>query len=125
MPTTIITSHNQRIASVTLASVIATGQDILDLLMTTSVDTDCDRIALPATAFPDDFFVLSTGLAGELLQKCVNYRFKIAIYGDYSQYTSVPLQAFIRESNRGNSVFFPATLEEAVEMLAQGYSQPT
>ncbi|MCI9429658.1 MAG: DUF4180 domain-containing protein [Lachnospiraceae bacterium] len=34
-------------------------------------------------------------MAGEILQNFTNYHFRIAIYGDYSQYTSKPLRDFI------------------------------
>ena len=54
----------------------------------------------------EDFFRLSTGLAGEVLQKFVNYQMKLAIVGDFSGYTSKPLQDFIRESNEGRHVCF-------------------
>ena len=63
------------------------------------------------------FFVLSTGVAGEILQKFINYRFKAAIYGDYTGYTSKPLQDFIRESNRGRDFFFVSTQEAALQKL--------
>ena len=44
-------------------------------------------------------------MAGEILQKFINYHVKIAIYGDYSVYTSKPLRDFIYESNHGKDVF--------------------
>ena len=66
----------------------------------------------------EDFFILSSGLAGEVLQKFVNYGMKVAIVGDYSRYTSKPLQDFIRESNRGKTVFFVSSESEALEKLA-------
>ena len=50
------------------------------------------------------------------MQKFINYR-KIAIVGDFSEYTSKPLKDFIFESNKGNSIFFVPTLEEAVRKL--------
>ncbi len=53
----------------------------------------------------DDFFILSTGFAGEMLQKYINYGGRIAIYGDFSNYTSKPLHDFIYESNKGKDVF--------------------
>ncbi len=40
-------------------------------------------IAIPATSFAPDFFRLSTGLAGEIVQKFVNYRFRLVIMGDF------------------------------------------
>ena len=65
----------------------------------------------------EDFFILSTGLAGDILQKYVNYGGRIAIYGDFSHYTSKPLKDFIYESNRGKDVFFVKTEAEAIDML--------
>ncbi len=53
-----------------------------------------------------------------MLQKFVNYHFRIAVYGDFSKYKSKPLKDFIRESNRGKDVFFTDYLEQAVEKLA-------
>lgn len=62
---------------------------------------------------------MSSGLAGEVLQKFINYHVKIAIYGDYSHYTSKPLHDFIYESNKGNHVFFAPSKDEAINKLGQ------
>lgn len=75
-------------------------------------------IAVDKKLITEDFFILSTGLAGEVLQKFINYGGRIAIYGDFSQYTSKPLRDFIYESNKGKDVFFVATEAEAVAKLA-------
>ena len=68
-------------------------------------------------AVAEDFFILRTRLAGDILQKFINYKMKIAIYGDYSNYTSKTLRDFIYESNAGRDVFFVATREEALDRL--------
>ncbi|MDD3410442.1 MAG: DUF4180 domain-containing protein [Eubacteriales bacterium] len=91
----------------------------LDLAMTAKYECGASRIVIPQSAVARDFFVLSTGLAGEILQKYVNYQFKIAIYGDFTRYTSKPLHDFMVESNRGKDVFFVSTEEEAVARLAK------
>ena len=98
--------------------VITAPGPALDLFMSIQYERGCRRIALNKEAFSKNFFILSTGLAGEVLQKIVNYRLKLAVYGDFSGYTSKPLQDFIRESNKGNSIFFATTAEEAVARLA-------
>lgn len=78
-------------------------------------------LAIPKECFPEEFFVLSTGLAGEILQKWTNYQIRVAIFGDFSQYTSKPLKDFIFESNkRGKNVFFLKTQEEAIQRLSGG-----
>lgn len=98
---------------------LAAPQAALDLAMTVKYETGTARIALDKRVLGEDFFVLSTGAAGEILQKFINYHVKAAIYGDYSRYTSKPLRDFIYESNNGKDVFFTASREEAVERLAR------
>ena len=92
-------------------------QSALDVLMSAKYDVGTKNIVIDKKLIVEDFFVLSTGLAGEILQKYINYGGRIAIYGDYSHYTSKPLKDFIYESNKGKDVFFVATKEEAVDML--------
>lgn len=71
-------------------------------------------------AIVDGFFVLSTGLAGEILQKFINYGVRFAIYGDFSKYTSKPLKDFMYESNKGKDVYFQPTVSLAVDKLSEG-----
>ena len=70
-------------------------------------------------ALTPDFFVLSTRIAGEILQKFINYQFKFAIVGDFSGYTSKPLKDFIYESNKGRDIFFVSSEEDAIEKLSR------
>ena len=89
----------------------------LDLAMSIRYETGISRLAIDKEALCGDFFILSTGVAGEILQKLINYRFKAAIYGDYTGYTSKPLRDFIRESNRGRDIFFVPTRADALLKL--------
>ncbi len=97
---------------------LSSPQDALDLIATARYETGCEALILPKEIVSEDFFILSSGLAGEVLQKFVNYSMKVAIVGDFSRYTSKPLQDFIRESNRGKTVFFASSESEALEKLA-------
>jgi hypothetical protein len=65
-------------------------------------------VAIPVQRLADDFFRLRTGLAGEAIQKFVNYRIRLAIVGDISAFLaeSAALRDFIYESNRGQQVWF-------------------
>lgn len=96
---------------------ISGPQSMLDLIATVQYYHGLDRIALHKEALTEDFFKLSTGVAGEVLQKVVNYRKKLAIIGDFSGYTSESLAQFIEESNRGNAIFFVGTEAEAIAKL--------
>lgn len=98
--------------------VLTDTQSALDLLAAVSYETGADRFVIAKENIADPFFVLSTGLAGDILQKLTTYRTKVAIYGDFTGYTSKPLRDFMYESNKGNHVFFVPTKEEAVERLA-------
>ena len=98
-------------------TVIDDAQSALDLIMTAKYEAGTNLLAVDKDAVAEEFFVLSSGLAGEVLQKFINYHAKIAIFGDFSHYTSKPLQDFIYESNQGKDIFFAATREEAVQRL--------
>lgn len=101
------------------SQLISDVQSALDLMMTVQYETGCSRIAISKEAFPEEFFQLSTRLAGEILQKFVTYHIQIAIIGDFSKYTSKALRDFIYESNQGHSVFFVASEEEAAQKLCR------
>ena len=94
--------------------VIRDAQSALELLMRAKYEADTSNLVIDKRLIVEDFFVLSTGLAGEILQKYVNYGGRVAIYGDYSHYTSKPLKDFLYESNHGKDVFFVSTEEEAL-----------
>lgn len=98
--------------------IIKDVQSAIDFIMTIKYETNCNKIALNKEAICDEFFILSKGLAGEILQKFINYQIKFAIYGDYSKYTSKPLKDFIYESNNGKDIFFVNSKDEAVKKLS-------
>ena len=98
--------------------VVTDAASALELAMSAKYETGADRLAIDKRVIAEDFFILSTGLAGEVLQKFINYHIKAAIWGDYTRYTSKPLRNFIYESNQGKDVFFLDTREAAIEKLA-------
>lgn len=97
--------------------IISDAQSAIDFMMSINYETGSHIIVLNKEAIIPDFFVLSTRVAGEVLQKLINYRFKLAIVGDFSIYTSKPLKDFIYESNNGRDVFFVSSEEEAIDKL--------
>jgi len=93
--------------------VIHTAQDFLELMM----NLPADILVIYQETLDDTFFDLRSGLAGEILQKVVNYSRRLGIVGNFTQYTSKSLQDFIRESNRSATIVFAETLEDAVKRL--------
>ena len=69
---------------------------------------DADMVVIPVDRLAPAFFRLSTGLAGEVLQKFVNYGCAVAIVGDIEEHlaASSALRDFVRESNAGRHVWF-------------------
>jgi hypothetical protein len=82
-------------------------------------------VAVPLGRLGPDFLRLSSGVAGQVLQKLVNYHFRIAVLGDVSPAlaASDPLRDFVRESNRGKTVWFVDDLE-ALEAKLLGPPKP-
>lgn len=115
-----VTENGVLVAIPTGEGRLITGpQDALDLAMTVKYETGAERIAMDKRNIAEEFFILSSGMAGEILQKYINYRVKLAVWGDFSRYTSKPLHDFIYESNEGRDFFFVPTREEAIRRLAE------
>ena len=96
---------------------ITDGSSAMDLLASVRYETGCSAMVLRKEQLVEDFFRLSSGIAGEVLQKFTNYQMRLAIVGDFSHYTSKPLRDFIYESNQGKQVGFWPTEEAALEWL--------
>jgi len=111
--------RNGRVCAVVESNepIITNAQSALDLLMDVKYDVGTKNIVIAKNMVHGDFFILSTGIAGEILQKYINYGGRIAIYGDFSSYTSKSLKDFMYESNKGTNVFFVRTRDEAINNL--------
>ncbi|PEI71508.1 cytoplasmic protein [Bacillus wiedmannii] len=97
---------------------ISDVQTALDLMSTVQYEVDAKHIIIDKSLITESFFDLKTRLAGDILQKFINYRVKIAIIGDFSMYTSKSLKDFIYECNKGKDIFYLATEQQAIEKLS-------
>lgn len=117
-----ILGANKDIAQLNATEQIITDvRSALDAILSVQYETGCNKLIINKSCFSEDFFVLSTGIAGEILQKFVNYHVQLAIIGDYSKYTSKPLRDFIFESNQGHAINFLPTVEEAITRMSQAF----
>ena len=82
-------------------------RDALELI-TAAWETRASWVVIPIERLSDDFFLLKTRIAGEILQKFVTYKLRVAILGDVSSYVdeSDAFRDFVYESNRGNQIWF-------------------
>jgi hypothetical protein len=92
--------------------IISQVQDVLDLIGDMGTE-NCSSLIIRQQNLHPDFFHLKTRLAGEILQKISNYRFRLAIIGDFSIYSSKSFRDFVLESNSGNRVFFLNNIDDA------------
>jgi hypothetical protein len=100
--------------------IIKDGQSALEFAANIVYAHDCVNIAVNKAAIHQDFFKLSTGIAGEVAQKFVNFRCRVAIFGDFSGYTSKPLLDYMYECNKGKHLYFAKDEAEAIKKLGEG-----
>lgn len=108
-----------RMAEIISNEVLLTqAQDALELIAACGYQ-GADNLILHAANIIPSFFDLSSGIAGEILQKFSTYRVRLAVVGDFSDHTSQSLRDFITESNRTGRILFVASVESAREQLAR------
>lgn len=92
---------------------ITSTQDVLDLIGA-AWGQAAEVVAVPVARLGDDFFRLRSGLAGEVMQKFVNYHLRMVILGDISPWieVSASVRDLVRECNAGDHIWFVANLDE-------------
>ena len=85
-----------------LEAPIHNEQDTLDLIAA-CFENNTNLIMIHMDALADDFFKLRTGLAGNLLQKFMNYHIKAAVVITDDQKVKGKFKELLAESNKGNS----------------------
>lgn len=94
---------------------ISSEKDIADLL-SACFEQDIFRILLPDDCLSDDFYKLSTKLAGNILQKLINYRVKTAVVMNADR-ANQRFKEFMIEINKGRSFRCFETMDEAEKWL--------
>lgn len=97
---------------------IADARAATDLIGTASF-AGATVLALPVARLDAAFFRLASGLAGEIAQKAVNYRLRLAVVGDIRAHLqrSAPLRDWVRECGEGRAVMFVADLDALARIL--------
>lgn len=93
-------------------------QDAIDLI-SLAWEHQATLVAIPAERLGEAFFKLASGVAGEFVQKFVNYRMRLAVLGDISAYVadSRALRSFVYESNQGVDLWFVENREALAARL--------
>ncbi|KES05838.1 alpha/beta hydrolase [Streptomyces toyocaensis] len=95
---------------------LGSGDTALELIGD-AMGCQAEVVAVPVERVADEFFTLRSGVAGDVVQKFVNYRIRLVIVGDIASRVadSDALRDWVREANRGSQVWFVndrAALEE-------------
>jgi hypothetical protein len=88
-------------------STISSSADASDLIGNAWAD-DASLVVVPVRRLDPEFFRLGSLVAGDFLQKAVNYHVQIAVIGDITEHLerSGALRDFVLESNRGTHAWF-------------------
>lgn len=90
---------------------ICSEQDALDLCVA-CIENNTNLMMLHAEMLTDDFFNLKTGLAGQVLQKFINFHVKVAVILTNERKISGRFKELLAESNKRNDfVSFINTVE--------------
>jgi hypothetical protein len=97
---------------------IAGERDVLDLIGDAGYQ-GARWVVVPAARLDETFFRLRTRVAGDIVQKFVQYDIGLVVLGDIARHTeaSPALRDFVRECNRGRHTWFLADDEELRERL--------
>ncbi|MBM0240077.1 DUF4180 domain-containing protein [Micromonospora sp. ATA32] len=97
---------------------ICGGDDVLEVIGS-AFGQGAELVVLPVGRLAEEFFTLRTGVAGEIVQKFVNYRLRLAVVGDISAHVtrSNALRDFVDEANRGRQLWFVDTMAELDDRL--------
>jgi hypothetical protein len=84
-----------------------------------ALEHGADLLVVPAARIAAEFWTLRSGVAGEVLQKLVNYRLRLAVVGDITApvEASNALRDLVRESNRRRDVWFLPDMDALDERL--------
>ncbi|OGU60425.1 MAG: hypothetical protein A2X64_05920 [Ignavibacteria bacterium GWF2_33_9] len=90
-------------------------QDALDLMANVDYQFNSRKIIVHKENVDENFFNLRTGLAGGILQKFTNYKVRLAIVGDFTNYSSKSFRDFMYESNKNKLIMFLPDLDTALK----------
>jgi hypothetical protein len=98
---------------------LRSDRDAVDLVGE-ALSQRCKLVVVPIERLDEAFFSLKTRIAGEIIQKFVNYELGLAIVGDIASHAeaSSALRDFVLETNRGRQVWFVADRAELDRRLS-------
>ncbi|MCU4418026.1 DUF4180 domain-containing protein [Acinetobacter bereziniae] len=113
--------HNTRILIIPQNQATTYSLHNINDLLSLAFAENIALIALPETSLEKCFFQLENRIAGEFIQKFVNYKIRLAFVGNIEKYTHniKVLTDFVYESNHGKACWFIENYAELEHKLKQ------
>ncbi|WP_335956990.1 DUF4180 domain-containing protein [Acinetobacter bereziniae] len=113
--------HNTRILIIPQNQATTYSLHNINDLLSLAFAENIALIALPVTSIEKCFFQLKNRIAGEFIQKFVNYKIRLAFVGNIEKYTHniKVLTDFVYESNHGKACWFIENYAELEHKLKQ------
>ena len=113
--------HNTRILIIPQNQATTYSLHNINDLLSLAFAENIALIALPVTSLEKCFFQLENRIAGEFIQKFVNYKIRLAFVGNIEKYThnSKALTDFVYESNHRKACWFIENYAELEHKLKQ------
>jgi len=89
-------------------------------IVTDCIESGTSSLLLDSPALPREFYDLRTRVLGTIVQRATQYRIRLAVVVPDVDTRSDPFQAFVREANRGEQLFFARSRGEAIRWLESG-----
>jgi len=120
MPAKAYDLHGHRILEYADGDKFHTDRDA-NTVIGDALGEQADTVVIPVACLSNDFFVLRTRLAGEIIQKFTNYRLRLVILGDITKHIedSTALRDFVHEANLRTQLWFVPDRETFEERLAK------
>ncbi len=86
-------------------------------VVTACIENGADRLLLDSSALPPEFYDLSTGVLGVIVQRAMQYDILLAAVVTDLETRSDSFQKFVREANLGGRLHFAGSRNEATLWL--------
>lgn len=109
------------IYEISSATIVLTSvQSSLDLIGELSQFSGSKGLIINKEQISEEFFDLSNGLAGEILQKFIMYNVQLVIVGNFDQYQKKSFKDFMYECNQQKNIMFVNDRQSAIDELSRG-----
>ena len=120
MTATTTVRHGVRILFLSESGPAIAGETDATDVVGEAFGAQAEIVAMPVGRLTPEFTRLSSGVAGAIVQKFVNYRLRLVVVGplDHHGPTTGPVADWVREANSGRELWFVDDVDELDRRLS-------